>query len=88
MPSQTLGVTFRYSHTIGRGDASGTGFSSPVAMARGEEDLMYVLSRGSEYRPDSMRITICTVGEEYIGEFAKGSPGRNEPLYPDAMVWL
>ena len=87
MPTQTLGVTFSYSHTIGRGEASGTGFSYPVATARGEEDLMYVLSRGSEARPDSMRITICTVAEDYIGEFGKGSPGRNEPTYPDAMVW-
>ena len=87
MPTQMLGVTFRYSHTIGRGETSGTGFSYPVAMARGEEDLMYVLSRSYEGRPDSMRITICTTGEEYIGEFGKGAPGRNETPYPDAMVW-
>lgn len=87
MPTQTLGVTFRYSHTIGRGETSGTGFSYPVAMARGEDDLMYVLSRSYEGRPDSMRITICTTGEEYIGEFGKGAPARNEAPYPDAMVW-
>ena len=87
MPTQTLGVTFRYSHTIGRGETSGTGFSYPVAMARGEDDLMYVLSRSYEGRPDSMRITICTTGEEYIGEFGQGAPARNEAPYPDAMVW-
>jgi sugar lactone lactonase YvrE len=58
-----------------------------VAMARGNEDLMYVLSRSYESRPDSMRITICTVGEDYIGEFAKGSPARNEAPYPDTLVW-
>ena len=87
MPTQTLGVTFRYSHTIGRGEASGTGFSYPVALARGDEDLMYVLNRSYEGRPDSMRITMCTVGEEYIGEFAKGAPARNEAPFPDAMVW-
>jgi DNA-binding beta-propeller fold protein YncE len=56
-------------------------------MVRGEGDLMYVLSRSYESRPDSMRITMCTVGEDYIGEFAKGSPARNEPPYPDAFVW-
>ena len=87
MPTQTLGVTFRYNRTIGRGDNSGTGFSYPVAMARGEEDLMYVLSRGTETARQSMRVTMCTTGEEYIGEFAKGAPGRNEPVYPDAMIW-
>ena len=87
MPTQTLGVTFRYSHTIGRGEASGTGFSYPVALARGDEDLIYVLNRSFEARPDSMRITMLTVGEDYIGEFANGGPARNEPAYPDAMVW-
>jgi DNA-binding beta-propeller fold protein YncE len=87
MTTQVQSVTFGYSHTIGRGEASGTGFTYPVAMARGDEDLMYVLSRSYESRPDSMRITICTVGEEYIGEFAKGSPARNEAPYPDALVW-
>ena len=87
MPTQVLGVTFRYSHTIGRGEAAGTGFTYPVALARGEEDLIYVLSRSSEYRPDSMRVTVCTLGEEYVGEFAKGAPGRNETPYPDALVW-
>ena len=87
MPTQTLGVTFRYSHTIGRGETSGTGFTYPVSMARGDEDLMYVLSRSYEGRPDSMRITMCTTDEDYVGEFGKGSPGRNEPAYPDAMVW-
>lgn len=87
MPNQVLGVTFQYSHTIGRGEAAGTGFTYPVALARGDEDLIYVLSRGSEYRPDSMRVTICTVGEDYVGEFARGAPGRNEAPYPDALVW-
>jgi DNA-binding beta-propeller fold protein YncE len=87
MTTQIQGVTFRYSHTIGRGEASGTGFTYPVSMVRGEGDLMYVLSRSYESRPDSMRITMCTVGEDYIGEFAKGSPARNEPPYPDAFVW-
>jgi len=87
MTTQVLGVTFRYSYTIGRGEAGGPGFTNPVAMARGDEDLMYVVSRSSEYRPDTVRVTMCTVGEDYIGEFAKGAPGRGEPTYPDAFVW-
>ena len=87
MPTQALGVSFRYSHTIGRAENGGTGFSNPVAMARGDEDLMYVLNRSNEYSPFSMRITMCTVGEDYIAEFAKGSPGSDEAAYPDAFVW-
>ena len=52
-----------------RARASGT----RLAMARGEDDTMYVVSRSYEYRPDGKRITICTVDEDYIGEFARGS---------------
>ena len=87
MTTQVIGVTFRYSHTIGRGEAAGTGFTHPVAMARGGEDLIYVLNRASEYSPHAHRVTMCTVGEDYIGEFAKGSPGRGEAIDPDAFVY-
>jgi sugar lactone lactonase YvrE len=72
MVTQVMGTTFRYSHTIGRGEQRGPGFRTPVSMALAEGDLMYVVSRASEYRPDSMRITMCTVDEEYVGEFANG----------------
>jgi len=72
MVAEVLGTTFRYSHTIGRGEQRGPGFRTPVSMALAENDLMYVVSRASEYRPDSMRITMCTVDEDYVGEFANG----------------
>lgn len=87
MTTQALGVTFRYSHTIGRGEQSGPGFRTPVSMARGEADLMYVLSRASEYRPDSMRITMCTVGEDYIGEFARGGTIAGELSADAPFIW-
>ena len=72
MTTEIATVTFRYSHTIGRQEAAGPGFSEPVAMALGEGGRMYVVSRSGEYRPDRRRVTICTVDEEYLGEFASG----------------
>ena len=72
MTSQIQGVTFRYSHTIGRGEEAGTGFKNPVSVARGEGDLLYVVNRAYDYRGDSKRITVCTVGEDYIGEMGNG----------------
>ena len=72
MPTQVQGLTFQYGYTIGRAEFFGQGFRNPCAMARGEGDLMYVLNRGSEFRPDGKRVTMCTVGEDYIGEFARG----------------
>ena len=65
-------VTFQYSHTIGRNEQFGTGFSFPIAVARGEGDLMYVASRGFDHLPEGKRITICTVGEDWITEFGQG----------------
>ena len=93
MIAQIQGATFRYSHTIGRGEEAGTGFKNPVALARGEEDVMYVVSRSYDYRADSKRITVCTVGEDYIGEIGNG--GRlgadlmdtGENTSPGSLVW-
>jgi len=90
---QIQGVTFRYSHTIGRGEEAGTGFKNPVAVARGEGDLMYVVSRSYDYRADAKRVTICTVGEEYIGEI--GNAGRlgaehmdsGESVADGSLIW-
>ena len=65
-------VQLQYSHTIGRAEFSGPGFRAPVGIARGAGDRLYVLSRSYEGRPDGKRITICTVGEEYIAEFGRG----------------
>ena len=79
MTTRSLGVNFQYSHTMGRGDFVGPGFRGPVAVVRGEGDLMYVLCRSYEYRTDGRRIVICTVGEDYIGEFGRGVNG----LEPD-----
>ena len=93
MTTKVQGATFRYSHTIGRGEEAGTGFKNPVSVARGEGDLMYVVSRAYDYRSDSKRITVCTVGEDYIGEI--GNAGRlggemmdsGESDAPGSMVW-
>ena len=90
MATQTLGVTFQYSHTIGRGEFSGPGFRNPVAVARGDDGTMYVVNRSYEYRPDGKRITICTVDEEYIGEFARGvvTAGVTEENEDDgSLIW-
>ncbi|MFP6635562.1 MAG: 6-bladed beta-propeller [Dehalococcoidia bacterium] len=93
MTTKIQGATFRYSHTIGRGEEAGTGFKNPVSVARGDGDLMYVVSRAYDYRSDSKRITVCTVGEDYIGEI--GNAGRlggemmdsGESDAPGSMVW-
>ena len=86
----TLGISLQYTHTIGRAEFSGPGFRNPTAMARAEDDIMYVANRSYDYRPDGKRITMCTVGEEFISEFAKGvfEQGDGEAVSTDgAIIW-
>ena len=83
-------VTIQYSHTIGRTEVSGTGFLFPVAMARGKGDLIYVVNRSHELRPESVRVTICTVGEDLVTEFARGVPDQRQHEISAAdgsLVW-
>lgn len=90
MATQTISVTLQYDHTVGRAEFSGPGFRNPVALALGEDDTMYVVSRSYEYRPDGKRITMCTVDEDYIGEFARGvtEVGESEASSADgAIIW-
>ena len=90
MTTRILGPTFQYSHSIGRSEFSGPGFRHPVALARGEGDLIYVANRSYEYRPDGKRVTVCTVGEDYIGEFARGAvvAGEGEASALDgSIIW-
>ncbi len=93
MTTRVQGATFRYTHTIGRGEEAGTGFKNPVSVARGANDVMYVVNRAYDYRADSKRITVCTVQEDYIGEIGNG--GRlggdlmdvGEDASPGSLVW-
>jgi len=90
MATAVLGVSLQYSHSIGRGEFSGPGFRNPVAVARGADDSMYVVNRSYEYRPDGKRITICTVDEDYIGEFARGvhTAGVTDIVTEDgSLIW-
>ena len=90
MPTQITHINLQSSSTIGRGEQFGPGFTQPIFMARGQDDLMYVLCRSSEYRPEGTRITVCTVDEEYVTAFARGVPqqGPHEYSFDDgSLVW-
>ena len=83
-------IKLQYGHTIGRNDMFGLGFAEPAAVVRGAGDLLYVVSRNYEFRPEGIRITVCTVGEQYITEFARGvtESGPHQYSYEDgSLVW-
>ena len=50
---------------------------------------MYVVSRSYMHRPGGNRITMCTVGEDYLGEFGRGfsKVGELEAVVDGALVW-
>ena len=91
MVTQVEPLTFQYSHTIGRQETrGGNGFFHPVAVARGEGSRLYVLSRGTEtpvFWP-CKRVTICTIEEEYIGQFGEKIPPEEAvPSAPDGTFF-
>ena len=77
MVTEIAPVTLQYSHTIGRQEVrNGNGFFQPVAITRGEDNLLYVLSRGTEtpaFFP-CKRVTVFTVDEELIRDFGQKVP--------------
>ena len=88
LTSSTIGPSFQYSHTIGRAEYAGKAFRTPVAIALGRQDRIYVLNRSYEYRSDGKRITICTLDEEFISEFGKGIilAGKGEESAADGCL--
>ena len=78
--------TFDYSHSVGRNEFAGTGFRNPVDMALGSDDVVYVLNRSYENRPDGVRITICTLSEDYITEFGTYGEEDGNFIWPTALA--
>ena len=90
MPTEISSINLQYKKTIGRAEQFGPGFRSPVFVARGEDDMMFVICRGSEYRPEATRVTVCTTDEDYITDFARGVPREGPHAYnfdDGSLVW-
>ncbi len=92
------GRVYDYSHSVGRGAASGMGFSQPTAMVY-EGNTVYVLNRGLEGISNvpwnrvayGARVSIIDLGdepgdEEFTGEFGKYGDRDGEFIWPSGMV--
>jgi DNA-binding beta-propeller fold protein YncE len=85
-----VGSTFRYSHTIGFQANQGRGFNNPVDIALDASGTIYVLNRaGPEVglRLPYKRVTICTVDQEYLGEFGTGGTGDGQFWWPSSLAF-
>ena len=86
MDTQT---SFRYSHTVGFYSNQGRGFNSPYDLALAPNGVMYVINRGGPNERARLfykRISMCTVDEEWIGEFSTGGRGNGELLWPVSIA--
>jgi DNA-binding beta-propeller fold protein YncE len=78
--------TFPYSHSIGRNEFAGTGLRNPVDLALGADDMVYIVNRSYESRPDGLRISVCTLSEEYITEFGSNGEADGQFVWPTAIA--
>ena len=86
----TIAATFTYSHTVGFLANQGRGFNNPIDVALDSEGVLYVLNRGGPelgVRLAYKRVTICTVDQEYLGEFCTGGMDDGELWWPSALAF-
>jgi DNA-binding beta-propeller fold protein YncE len=80
---------YRYSHTIGFYAQNGRGFNNPVDVALGRDGMLYVLNRAGsdvELRMPYKRVTMCTLDEDYLGEFSSGGTEDGQMMWPAAIA--
>ena len=84
------GVSMAYLKTIGivnNGD-NGRGFANPYDVAVSSDGRIFVLNRCDPARATAIRVGICTLDEEYLGEFGKGfGTGDGQFGLPVAMAF-
>ena len=78
--------TFSYSHSVGRNEFAGTGFRNPVDLALAPNDVVYVVNRSYENRADGVRVTMCTLNEEFIREFGSDGEGDGQLTWPTSVA--
>ena len=60
---------YQYHDVIGLLSGGGPGFSGPVSVALGPDELLHVASRANPNQPEAVRISRCTIAGDYVGEF-------------------
>ena len=83
------GRVYNFSHVVGRGQSTGTGFSRPTAIDLAQDGSVYVVNRGGEQNPGS-RVNKITIGapgdEEFICEFALSGEGNGQAIWPSSVA--
>jgi DNA-binding beta-propeller fold protein YncE len=77
----------KYSHTIGLLALTGRGFSNPMHAAVASDGTLYVVNRSNSTQAlqGAVRITICNIQGDYLGEFGRYGQRDGEFVWPTAI---
>ncbi len=86
--SATRAIALEYVKTIGivNNGYNGRGFANPYDTAISKDGSIFVLNRCDPARFTAIRVGVCNLDEEYLGEFGKGGgTGDGQFIWPVAM---
>lgn len=95
MSTKQLASRLKISHSIGRRDSTGPGFRFPAALAINDRlGRMYVVNHSTDMyvtdptdsQTEGVHVTMCTVDEDYLGEFGQGGTGNGEFYWPSGIA--
>jgi DNA-binding beta-propeller fold protein YncE len=86
--SVAVASSVRYSHSIGQLSQSGPGFNNPVDVAAAGGGRLYVLNRSNMAHAEMgyLRVSICTIDEEYIGQFTTYGEDDGQLIWPTSIA--
>ncbi len=90
MSTQTsASITLDYVKTIGivNNGLNGRGFANPYDLAVSRDGRIFVLNRADPARFAAIRVGICTLDEDYLGEFGRGGNGDGQFVWPVALAF-
>jgi DNA-binding beta-propeller fold protein YncE len=67
---------------------TGPGFNVPVSVATGPGGRLYVVCRANMFqaRRNYLRVTMCTIDEEYLGQFTTFGQGDGQLTWPTSVA--
>ena len=86
----TMPLSVQYLKTIGivNNGFNGRGFTNPIDVAISSDDRIFVLNRCDAPRRAAIRVGICNLDEDYLGEFGEGfGEGDKQFKLPAAMAF-